>query len=331
MPSRMKFLLNGYSGYATIGGHDMLMTSFSVSMNENVLPSQGAAKLVEQLSDGGVEFRRLDLNAVRDYHGYDISITVDATYDILVYMLGRITGRFNSFVPVEFHDNASKIHYSFENCCMTSVSLSVSLNSAASLSMSFTAFDDEFVIEYMDGGYNVRAGRNAPSQFVGNVLLPYWAFGVQALDASGNGYRLPDGLKDVSLNWQCAVTPKFGCHGVPNTNAPAPSKVVFAKPSVNYELSYVVADEKHWYNHQYDSDEVAISGMTVLLRFYEQTVIDNMHTLTRSVDVAMTDCYHEKFTPQYANKDEVNTIGISGVMHGKMTYDASSVTELTIG
>ena len=307
MASKMKWMLMGYTGYATIDGYETLMSSFAVTMNENVIQSTGDGRIL--YND---EFDRFKLDAVRDYPGYDISITCDANYEILHYFLKRVVTGFHSFIDVKFTDDASGIWYDFGNCCLTSLTLSVDNEASASLSFGFVAFKDEIEADFEN--YDYKQGRHAPKELVGDVLLPYWAWGVEYPDYN------EDDLYSFSITYTQPVTPKFGCFGEDAHNALRPKKIVFGVPDVKYELTYIVADTTHTNDYGIHSNMVALSRKTLVVKYaqYFQT-----HTRKPPIEFRfiMTDCYPDTLTPQYASKGDVNKMTISGTVYGKIRYE----------
>jgi len=311
MASSMKWLLMGYSGYVTIDDHQTIMTSFGLTLNENVIQSTGVGRIFT-----GEEFDRFKMDAVRDYPGYDISITCDANFSILNYFLSRVSTGFHSFIEVRFKDDASGIEYYFDKCCLTSLQLSVDNNAAASLTCGFVTFKDEIEVDF-DYEHDHRKGRNAPSELVGDVLLPYWAWGVEYPDFTD------EDLYTFNISYSQQVTPKFGCYGEDAYNALKPKKIVFGVPEVKYELTYIVADETHTHDYRIHSNRVALSRKTLKVK-YKQQFRQETRRLPIDFEFSMTDCYPDTYSPQYANTGDVNKMTISGTVYGKIRYTVTS-------
>lgn len=305
MASKMKWLLMGYTGYATVDGIDTLMSSFSLTMNENVIQSNGVGRILHD-----DEFDRFKMDAVRDYPSYDISLSFDANYKIMDYFLSRVVTGFHSFIELRFYDDASGIEYYFDNCCLTSLQLSVDNNAAAVLSVGFTAFKDEIEVNYDE--YDYKQKRNAPKEIVGDVLLPYWGWGVEYPDF------VDEDLYSFSISYSQSVTPKFGCFGEDEDNAVRPKKIVFGVPDLKYELVYVVADETHTHDYEIPSNRVALSRKTLLVK-YKQRFWHDLKDLIE-FDFDMSDCYPDTYSPQYANNGDVNKMTISGTVYGSVKY-----------
>ena len=322
--SQMKVLLMGYSGYSRIDGHDVLMSSFSLTMDENVIQSSGVGKLYAD-----EQFSRYKMNAVRDYPSYNLSVGVEANYDILDYIFTQITRKFHSFINVLIRDDASGILYEFDKCCLTSVELGVSNNDAAKVTFGFVTFKDEIEVEYcnQEGGYDKRARRNAPKELVGAVLMPYWAWGISTYDGDRDfGYLNDDDLYEFSISYTQSVTPKFESCGDDSKKALEPKKIVFGVPEAKYDFTYVVADPTKISDYLIASNEVAISRRNVKVR-YKQILPRGSRIWIDEEDVVkfaftMTDCYPDTYTPNYASNGSVNMITVSGTVYGKIEYDS---------
>lgn len=334
MATKMKVLLNGYSGFAKLDGHNLLMTSFSLSMNENVINSEGVGRILRKrittdaLLNGYYDvqhvFERYKLNAVRDYPGYDISIGVEANYDILDYLFTKITTNFHSFVELKFTDNASGITYDFDRTCLTSFTLSVGNDSAAMLQLNFITFKDEIDVTICQNGYDEKAIRYAPEEFVGAVLMPYWAWGIETRDIYGN-YLNDEDLYDFSITYSQNVNPKYGCFGVNDQNAIKPNKVIFGVPEVKYDLTYVVANSASVSDYLIASNLVSTSGRNMVVKYHQvlppYSLINQTETKTVDFSFTMTDCYPDSYSPQYANSGDVNKMSVSGTVYGKINYE----------
>lgn len=338
MASKMKVLLKGYSGYAQIDKRNVLMTSFSLSMNENILQSQGVGKLYYE-NNGNGHFTRYKMNAVRDYPGYEFSIGIEADYGTLDHFLKKITEKFHAFVNVKFEDRASGILYEFDKCCLTSFSMSVNTDSVAMASFSFVTFKDEIEVKYCKKGYDRNAGRNAPGaegygsskhgnadgdgNLVGAVLMPYWAWGIETTDSYGK-YLNDDDLYEFSVSYSQQVIPKYGCHGVQSDKAPEPTKIIFGVPEVKYELTYVVANSLEASDYLIRSNKVAVSERDIKVKFkqkHPKGAIVGSNSDGEEFEFKMTDCYPDSYSPQVGNKDDVNKISVSGTVYGKIEYD----------
>lgn len=315
----MKLILTGYTGYAQIDWNDILMTSFSVSMNENVIQSGGVGKILLDVGQEGEqqkEFNRYKMNAVRDYPSYDISISCDANYKILDYFLSNITTGFHSFIDVSFTDPASGIYYDFDKCILTSLQLGVSNNATASLSFGFTTFKDDIEVEFGDN--NPLLGRHAPKELVGDVLMPYWAWGVEYPDFA------EEDLVEFSVSYSQSVTPKFGCEGMDaERNAVGPMKIIVGVPEAKYELTYIVEQSTYVNNHMLlDSNKVSLSRKNLVVKYHQEFLDAPYNAGRQPIDfrLSMGDCYPDSYSPQYGNGGDVNRISISGTVYGKIEY-----------
>lgn len=294
----MKVLLRGYSGYATIEGHNILMTSFSLSMSENIVQSGGIGKLLLQSET----WKRYKMDALRDYPSYAISISCDANEEIINYVIDKITSKYYSYVNVKFYDETSGISYEFDNCCLTSMQLGVSADaSAAGLSLGFTSFKDEIEVEF--GTYSCAPKRNAPEEFIGATLMPYWAWGVEYPDFNDKD------LYEFNISYSQSVVPKFGCYGEASGNAPKPKKIIFGLPELKYDLTYIVANKTKLNDYTIHSNEMSISNHDLVVKY---------HANGNGIKFKMTDCYPDSHAPIYANSGDVNKITVSGTAYGTL-------------
>ena len=328
----MKVLMKGYSGYLLIDKYETLLTSFSLSMSENIIQSGAVGKVLnvidreEQVKR--YQFTRYKLNAVRDYPGYELSCNVDATVPLLKHIFeSLVKNDFRTFMQVGFYDDASGIMYEFDECILTSFTLSVPNGGAATMSFSFTTYEDE--IELSFDGYDITQGRNAPGahggdeteykdvdnemggNLVGDVLMPYWAWGVE--NETSIGGLADEDLFEFNVSYSRGVTPHFCCNGDDSDTAPPPDRIVLGMPEVKYELTYIVADAADYDSSLLPSDEVHMSETDITI-MYDKGQLENTFEFT------MTDCYHDSISPSLGNKDDVNKVIISGTVYGRIEY-----------
>ena len=291
----MKVLLEGYSGYALIGGNPTLMTSFSVTKTENIIESGGIGKILS-----GGRFKRSKLNVVRDYPSYEISVSCDAQQALLDYLLKKITDKYYSFISLEFHDDASGIHCSFSDCCLTSFQLGVELNSAATVSIGLQVFTDSIGMSF--GDHNAKKKHNANNRLVGAVLMPYYRWGVAYPDFKD------EDLVGFSVSYSQQVTPKFECCASTSNNAIKPKKIIFGLPAITYELTYLVYHKTKTNYYDIHSNNAANSNKTLKVKY------------NKGFDFEMTNCYPDSYSPQLANSGDANKVTIAGTCYGKIKY-----------
>lgn len=310
----MKVLLNGYSGYAQLDGYDIMATSFSLSMSENVIKSDGAGKILMLDSNDEIHehyFKRFGLNAVRDYPSYSLSVSFESTFDVFQYLLLRIrSGKLSNSFSVLFKDDAAGIVYYFDKAYFTSMSLDVSNNALAVVSMNFVMFKD--YIEIAINNYNLYAKNYPPDNFIGAKMMPYWAWGV-----SYPGFN--DGsLQGFSFSIEQQITPKFGCQGNLNDNALGPMIVVAGVPTVTYELNYILDEGIYVNNYGIPSNQVAMSGQSMVVKYSQSFTQLYMYPYTDSTQITFTNCYIDSYTPQIGNPGSANAITVSGTVYGQM-------------
>lgn len=323
----MKFLLYGYTGYCRLFGRDILLTSYSLSLSENIIKSDGASRiLVKSVSDryGNPSYRgfkRFELNPLRDYPGYELSISFDAQAWIFARVIESLCRTdWTGFTPVKFYDDNTGISYEFEDALVTSCQVSVDTDSVTTMSLSFKIFRDEIEIGY--GDYDVERIRHAPAGLVGHKLMPYWAW-----NAEYPGFNDHDLVK-LGFQIQRPVTPKFGCEGrTTEPNAVAPMKVVLGSPKASYELSYLMAQQTLVNDYEkFESARIAEMGKahTLVMRYSrgrkEYSAFDLIEPVGDDVEIelAFTLCYPDSYSPGLANKGDANRIDVNGTVYGRI-------------
>ncbi len=335
----MKVLLLGYSGYGSIDDANVMLTSYSLSLNENIIKSEGSGRiLVKEVKDESGEkfngFKQLSLNVVRDYPSYELSLTFEGQIGIFKKIMKSMSQtKLTNSMNVKFHDNATNISYEFSGAEWTSCQMNVDNNGLAIMTMSFVIFRSTIDVKF--GSYDHTKIRNAPDGLVGDKLMPYWAWAVQY-----------DGFKSMgpySFGFGLArpVTPKFGCQGSTDSNdAPGPVAVIYGVPTATYNLTYVMTAETH-VNDYYanaagggvNANEVAIKSHNLVITFkkFLKTVTDertgeeiNLYDYAR---VKFTHCYVDSYTPEIGNRGDVNKISMNGTVYGRIDFKETEEPE----
>lgn len=300
------FILNGYTGYAFIGGIQVLLTSYSLTSSENIIGNDAVGNIIN--SSG--KFTRTKLNSVRDYPTHEISMSFDVQKKILRKILKKATSKYYSFTPVSFKDEANGINLSWNDACLTSFSLSVSNNSQASMSVSFSCYSDSADISF--GTHNKSTKHNAPVRFRGEVLMPYYKWGV-----SYPFFKDGD-LYEFTISYSRSVTPKFGCEGkTNNNNAIAPKYVIFGVPDIKYELTYLVCHATTTSWHNINANEIANRNANFDLSTFKSNEL--VVKYNDGVKFKLTNCYPDSYSPSYGNSGDFNKITMSGTCYGALT------------
>ena len=318
----LRFLLNGYTGRCTLNGLNTLMTSWGLSVSTNVIKSGASGPLWNGPKDTG-EFKRFAGHAIRDYPAYQVSVSVEPEKVLFNDVMERFNGRgFRDEFDVQFEDNATHIEYSFKRSYLTSFGFAVSNGAVCSLSFSFICFNEKFDM-VLDGDYDLKAnkinGKSNPNvkNLVGDVLMPYWAFGVistHGADEDGGSnssenypYRT---LQEFSFDYSQSVDPKFGCVGSSSGNAVEPLAAIFGQPSLTYSLTYVIENDFDVDDYKNDSNLIAVGGDTNNL-----DIRDNGNSVLKFFN-----CFPDSYTPSVGQANGVSTFGVAGTVYGGVEF-----------
>lgn len=319
----MRMILNGYGGYATIDKYAMLMTSFSLSMNEKMIESEGIADyLFPRLSANEPRrFRKYRFGALRDYPEYQISLSCEMTLDLYCRTLELIESNFDTKIPVYFVNNSTGISYSFTDCYLMSFNLEVGQNSVATGTYTFMSFQDTIDINFNNGNYT--AGFQAPNSFIGTSLMPYWAFGVwywNDLNPDSVARFQGDNVLDLSLSYERSITPKYGCFGVSNDIAPGPYRVVIGIPTINMDFTLVVGNQTNLHPYLIPSKKAAFSDYVLQVHYKkvksESTSGDGEDSV--NMGFRLTRCYLTSYALSAGDGGTVDKFRVSGSCYGRL-------------
>lgn len=303
----MKILLQGYTGKSIVDGEMLLLTNYSLSMDENVIAASGAGKILTS----NMMFRRFGLNAMRDYPSYRLSMSADVHFPFFMKMIQRIRGMLSVFMAVSFTDDATGIDYSFDQAILTSLSVSVPNNGTASMTMGFEMFRDE--IEVNTGhDYDYHAIGHPHDNIIWDNLMPYWAWGVSYDDFHD------DDLLSFDFTFEQPVTPHFGCEALDSDNAVGPMKVVMGVPKLTYRLEYLLAHATRTNDYAIPSPQIASDlAKTLDIRYHRNhvTFIDGAaQNKQDEVLIRFTNCYPDSYTPNLVGGNE--TVEVNGTVYG---------------
>jgi hypothetical protein len=327
----MKMILNGYGGYATIDGYEILMTSFSLSMNERIIESNGVANYLypQTGEEEAKRFKRYRFNALRDYPEYQISISCEITYDLYCHIMDVLAINFDNKMPVYFSNSSTGLYYHFDDCYLMSFNMEIGNNTVASASFTFMSYMDTIDVEYQN--MNFMAGRLASEKLIGTPLMPYWAFGVSYVN---NKYPTSivkfdsTNLYDFSFSYERTITPKHGCFGKSSNNALAPFRIVIGIPTVSIDMTYLVGNYTSLHPYRVPSNQIVTSDYVLTLmykkireeatQFDEQgNVIENTGE-EESVDVKFMRCYLTSYALSAGDGSTVDKIRMSGSCYGEI-------------
>lgn len=266
-----KTLLMGYTTKCLIDDIHLFLTSYSLTINTNVIKSNAVNKLVSSVTSSNISscnfyqhyFYRVGLNAIRDCPTYEISLSFQLTPCVFKHLLTHLCDYyFHKPLKIVLQDQTSGFDgtnniFSFNKCFVTNFSFSVDNDSVATGSLSATYYGEQF--EYYSNSLNVSSAQSwteKESKYGGgNLLMPYYGWGVdynneQISDASLNNFSLNrnlfngENVQSFSFNFQHSLTPKyFCCASTDRTTSVAPKKIIFSLPQMNYDISYIIQDK----------------------------------------------------------------------------------------
>lgn len=331
----LKPLLMGYTSKCFIDDIQIFLTSYSLSINTNIIKSGG----VSQIRNSSGSLNRISLNAVRDCPSYQLSLSFQATYSILLHLFEKLCNScFHDSIHVLLEDGVLSFEkdgfFDFENCYVNSFSVSVDMDSVVTINLGLSFFSQSFKLEEISD-FNVN---EHPSKEIGggNLLIPYYNTGIEYTSQNGDFFDV-NCLQNFSFNFSHTITPKYslmvgetmnGSFNSIISNAPVPSKLVFSTPNVNYQLSYIYY--KNSFNVDdyisFESNMIHNNSWQLSLSFlsrdkqndnFDKTSYQN--NASNKIGITCQDCYHDVFTPTVGSKGSANMLNVSGTVYGKIT------------
>lgn len=320
----LKPLLMGYTSKCFIGGIQVFLTSYSLSINTNVIKSNGISKI--KYNTRG--FERMSLNAIRDCPSYQLSLSFQATYQILFFLFDQLINfGFHKSISVQLNDKALGLEggdnfFNFEKCYVNNFSVSVDADSVVVVNLGLSYFSQEFKFEQKEYNESFSKDEEGSSMSGGDLLIPYYNTSVQYKRLLSNEQdqqvQMDDFksecLQNFSFDFSHTITPKYSLMASKNDNkAFIPQKLVFSIPTVNYNLSYIYYDNSFKVDDYTNlfSGEIATKGWELTLYFLNTK---------GNVTLTCQNCYHNVFTPNIGSKGNVNMLNISGTVYGKIRW-----------
>lgn len=265
-------LTSGFGGMASINGHRLLLTSFALSMDSNLIKSDGVTNLWDGVNG---RFSRYGGLAFKDHSEYDLSLAFDVTtVSLFNLVLNCCVNQSRLPMSVIFEDVAYNILYTFDSAYVRSMSFDVGNNGVASVKLGFFIARRDLVLDL--GGF-AKSGRGVGG--LGEMsldLMPYWAFKVKTDDLF-----VDEELLSFNFSFEQGIVPKFGCVGSDSDLPELPSKLIFALPKFDYSLEYLIRSktdltiDAHDYFHDNQQLQFYFMGSTPFLTF-NSTVINSI-------------------------------------------------------
>lgn len=298
--TKIKTLLNGYSGKCTIDGDLVLLTSFSLSVNMNHLQSGGIGKLLD-----GSKLKRYGLSVIRDFPSYDLNLSFQMNESIFQKLIGKIEKHFTDSIDIEFEEEAFGITYKFDDCYVKSFSFSIGLNQVCVANLGLAYFKESFKIKKAESSkISSKYGTDDLNKM--GKLMPYyyWSF-----KCGVSGKTINKDLVSGSFSFNREITPKFGCQGASSKDAQQPLKLHLGLPSCTFQLSYLYADnafESEINVHEYNSIECLNEKNNLIIKYKGNSKLECQQ------------CIFTTFSPNMGNSGSYNTLNISGKVFGKI-------------
>lgn len=331
--STVSKLLGGYTGYCTIDGKPVLMTSYSISVSTNVIKSQAAMPFFGPRMAG---------YALRDYPVYSLSVTIEPHADIFDYLMKSLFHSTSNnstsaycqgfSVSLVINDNVYSLTHTFSVAYVNGLECDVPNEGACTINLSFVYFGSSWETKFSARTikqYNIYEDSPAPSsirtgwdKLVGASLMAYYFFGVKY---SGYPYY---NLYEFSFSFSQDITPKFFCYGAESSqgNAPYPKAVVWGLPTLTYNLTYVMALSDVSVN-----DYTRVKSHKIVVGKNDGT--DATEAVSLSIwyqgkqRITFGTCYPDSYSPSLVYKGaEAERYSITGTVYGHVRYSDGTDT-----
>lgn len=283
-------MLRGYSGAVQIEGIPSFLTSYSLTLNTNLIRSGAVAPIYNNN-----EFKKISLAPLRDFPIYELNISIELNKNICRKLFALIEDYFRQPIHVKFSDKSINLTLNFFDCYVTSFSLNIQNGAVATASLTCSYYKDTFELDSENHDVEQKSVNEVEKD-----LMPYysWKFEYDGIKNDVNSF---------SLNYSQTVTPKFGCIGSSSDKAEAPIAYVISNPTVNFQCTYVL------YKGFDNGIDLYDKGNEIYKKMKNVTIdyvgIDSLK---------FKDCYIDTYSPQLGNPGSANMMSISGSVYGKI-------------
>lgn len=305
------FIAGGYGGYATIGGNSLFLTSYNLTMNTNLIQSGASGRIWDNNQS---KFNRLSLSGYRDFAGYDLSLSFEATRDSFNYLLDAIVNYPHSPIPVVFKDVNYTLEYSFAQAYISKVTFSFNTDGACEMDADFLVC--KRTVEVCSPSDVVNNVINPKGKdLAGGTLLPYYFFGIEYDDDNID----IDGLVSFNFTLEQEIEKKFGCVGFASDNCPEePMYLVFGKMNGGYSITYLYKSEESNSENANESDgNNSVTDVNYLTQ-ERDLIVKYKGTNILTCEKA----FAETYTPNVAQKSGYNTVQINGTIFGGVEFQS---------
>lgn len=281
-------MLKGYSGAVQIEDISSFLTSYSLTLNTNLIRSGAVAPIYKNN-----KFNMISLAPLRDFPIYELNISIELNKKICEKLFGLIKEYFRDPISINFQDDSIGLELKFSDCYVTSFSLNIQNEAVATASLTCSYYKDTFELESKEHDITQKKNNN-----VNKDLMPYygWEFKYNGISNDVNSF---------SLNYSQTVTPKFGCIGSNSNKAIAPIAYVISNPTVNFQCTYVL----------YEGFDKSVDSYTKGNEIYNN-MKDVTIDYTGISKITFNKCYIDTYSPQLGNPGSANMMSISGTVYG---------------
>ena len=308
------FIAGGYGGYATIGGKSVFLTSYGLSMSTNFIESSASGRIWDNAQN---KFGRLSLSGYRDFAGYDLSLSFEATRESFNYLLDRIVNHPHVPIPVVFKDVNYTLEYSFEQAYISKVTFSFNTDGACEINADFLVC--KRTVEVCPPSNVVNNQINPQGEYLaGETLLPYYFFGIE-YDDDNIGI---DGLVSFSLTLEQQIEKKFGCVGFASDNCPEePMYLVFGKMNGSYSITYLYKRDNSNSESNESNSGSGSNGIGAVTNV--NCLAQERNIVVKYKGAVILQCgkaFAETYVPNVAQKSGYNTVQIDGAIFGGVEF-----------
>ena len=335
----------GYSGLVSIGNSTSdsvktLATSYDLSINQNYLKSQGIFGSFMNKSDG--TFDRLGGLAFRDFAGYELTVGLQATTAVFP-MLMNVVNKPRTSYSVHFQDAVYGCDMTFNQAFINSLSFQVSNGSLTSMNVGFFLIKRDVQLKFGKGtmsnpimDYGINSNSNwgyAGKQWYGDKInpllevMPYYGWGFRYKQTYGSFGVNSDSnaVMEMSFQWQQNIETKHSLHhekrkleDSSNSNGGMPVMLLFGIPSASFSVNTLLYSNNDNEGFESKMGWNAKSNSTVTTEHKGFTMVYKFNNKNYQIEVSNP--LVQTFSPQLANKNDVNTFGIQGSVLGGVSF-----------
>jgi len=279
----------GFGGSATIANYRVLLNSFSLSMNTNLVVSQGSLSIWNNTNSN---FNRFGTMAVKDFSGYELSLSFDLTeIDVFNTILSKCINYPHGAISVSFSDLSYSVSYTFSTAYIKSLSIGVETNSLARADLTMYIPKRDVIVDF--GPFTLKSTGSGITNLDMDVM-PYWKFSASISSFTANNLGF-------TFSFSQEITQKFGCVASSATTSVEPMKLIFSKPNVTFSAEYLIRNSVELtiseYNYSYSAGALTLNYGTTNFLTGNNAVI-------------------ETITPSHVGSSSYQSVAITGIILG---------------